>query len=257
MNTLIICEGPSDQILLSYYLCKRYNLSWKKDLDLLPGMPPGTPQPALYANDEHSLVIMPAGSVTQLAHTLRCALDTLKKNTPAWTFSNLILLFDHDSDKESTQLLSDFSSSVRSFSPTAADLRPQVLMACEIELAFGEFLTLNLMPLPLPEHGDGALETFLFNELSQHSENELLCAESSAFIERLLELKAQGCNFPYLHTRRLQVKAPLSVFFAVFSPERVFEKMDCLLRSIPWEEYLKHNRAFRLFDRFFSASQAE
>lgn len=51
MNTLVICEGPSAQILLGYYFCKRYNLSWKEDRYLLPGMPQVNPQPSLHGHN--------------------------------------------------------------------------------------------------------------------------------------------------------------------------------------------------------------
>lgn len=57
-------------------------------------------------------------------------------------------------------------------------------------------------------------------------------------------------NPKYLKRRRMQVKAPLAVFFALAWPDRAFADAKDMLQAVRWNEYAEIQTAFRELDIF-------
>lgn len=242
MKRIILCEGKTDAILISYFLERRFNWLY---LSAHPAKWPVANrqneelnwyQHSQRAKLNQELAIWGVGSISQIPVKLKKVVDFSRRNPkPEDRFEYVVLFFDHDDPTEVCL------NTVRNW-VTEADL----VLAGELQL--GKWVSaevdlmspkpsskheLRLLTIVLPPNGLGALETFLIDCWQQLSEADNQLAQSAkAFIADLPKLPRQT----YLNHRRLVDKACLGAILSVFSPDGLFQKMDPKLKSVPWEQ---------------------
>jgi hypothetical protein len=242
MKRIVLCEGKTDAILISYFLERRFNWSYLPDHPMkLPVANARNEELNWYRHLQRAglgqeLAIWGVGSVSQIPVKLNVVMENNQRNPrPEDRFEYVVLFFDHDDPTEACL------NTVRNWIAGAG-------LALTDELQLGEWMNaeidllgvtppgryqLRLLTIVLPPGGLGALETFLIDCWQQFSDADNQLAQAArAFIEGLPELPKQT----YLNHRRLPDKACLGAILSVFSPDGLFQKIDPKLKNVPWEQ---------------------
>lgn len=250
MNSIILCEGESDQILLSYYLQNQYGWVYDKlSENKLKKINPSSSSESIcsYKKNTHCLNIWAVGGKENFVKALNSILFNNKINDLKHLFSEkIVVMTDNDSSQEVLKLTEDMNNVFLEYKiDVKLEEQKWVKGQQNIDLEVEPKL-LQVLELIVPPDGKGAIETFLLDVLSEQDENKYIANEAKKFIDKMLDNKKEY-NDIYLSSRRLKTKAPLAVFFAVVSPEYSFKEKDDILKSIPWQNYLKFQKLFDLF----------
>lgn len=242
MKRIIICEGKTDAILISYFLEKRFGWSYISEHPVkLPVANARNEELNWYQHSERAgigqeLAIWGVGGVSQIPVKLKAVIENNQRNPkPQDRFEYVVLFFDHDDPTEVCL------NAVQKWITDA-----NLVLANELQL--GEWVNaemdllgvtppgkyrLRLLTIVLPPDRLGALETFLIDCWQQLSEADKQLTEAArTFIVDLPELPKQT----YLNHRRLLDKACLGAILSVFSPDGLFQKIDPKLKSVSWEQ---------------------
>ncbi len=241
MKRIILCEGKTDAILISYFLKKRFGWLHISERPVkLPVANARNEELNWYQHSERAgigqeLAIWGVGGISQMPVKLKAVIENNQRNpNPQDRFEHIVLFFDHDDPTE--VCLNTVQKWITDANLVLAD-----------ELQLGEWVNaemdllgvtppgkyrLKLLTIVLPPNGSGALETFLIDCWQQFSEADKQLTEAAkVFIVDLPELPKQT----YLNHRRLPDKARLGVILSVFSPDGLFQKIDPKLESVSWE----------------------
>ena len=254
MNSVILCEGETDQILLSYYFCECFGFKYCNEA--LPVAPkklnPGNHAETIccYARDNDNLIIWAVGGHDDLfVKAMEKILRQNKINSPRnGQYSRICVMTDHDSDTE-VEAFENKMNQCLSEKLVSGGLQKLKWVQANQDMDFGTPLPMRLLELIVPATETGALETVLLNALAEKDENEYVVQESRKTIKNLMENKDKYSS-EYLSDRRSQVKAPLAVFLAIAAPERTFVETDKILKNIPWREYQAIHDLFQPLDQF-------
>lgn len=235
MNSVILCEGETDQILLSYYFNNRFSFEYCKHQ---PAIAPkklhsnnDTESVCCYKRDNDIVVIWAVGGHSELKSALKKILYQNRINSPLNGFySRICIMTDNDSEKELKSFWVEINNSLKDYN-IHAEFQEMKWTTAKQSDDFDEKFTIELLGLPVPNDEEGALETALLNALGEKQENAYIVEKSRSTVSDLIENKDKFSN-DYLSGRREQVKAPLAVFLAITMPERIFQSMDKMLKSI-------------------------
>ncbi|MEK5205347.1 DUF3226 domain-containing protein [Bacillus sp. FSL R10-2789] len=245
MNSLIICEGKTDSILLSYYLKKIKG--WSFTTKNVPFK-----QPKLADNDgsvfnwyklnDNYLGIWGVGGNSQFSTAIS---EILKINNllndESKIISKLVMMTDRDNETEA-QKIQELTSFFNPHSQTPIELINNNWIDYEYKNSFQEELLMQISCLIIPFTSEGAIETFLLDALSNIDANNLsLIEEIKQFIDSL--------NSPYLRRDRDKLKSKFATTLAIMYPEKTFTPIDQLLTSIPWEDYKIIQEGFLILEQ--------
>ncbi|MGG0208510.1 DUF3226 domain-containing protein [Bacillus mycoides] len=245
MNSLIICEGKTDSILLSYYLKKIKG--WSFTTKNVPFK-----QPKLADNDgsvfswyklnDNYLGIWGVGGNSQFSTAIS---EILKINNllndESKIISKLVMMTDRDNETEA-QKIQELTSFFNAHSQTPIELINNNWIDYEYKNSFQEELLMQISCLIIPFTSEGAIETFLLDALSNIDANNLsLIEEIKQFIDSL--------NSPYLRRDRDKLKSKFATTLAIMYPEKTFTPIDQLLTSIPWEDYKTIQEGFLILEQ--------
>lgn len=250
MKRIILCEGKTDAILISYFLEKRFGWSYsnpkkeKKYHDILPQLPVNPDEEFNWyrrQDDERSkemLAIWGVGGITNLPQRLKDIVDysrTVPQTGNENRFSHIVMFLDHDVPLEVLCSRVEAWIAKSGLRVQADAFRFNRWLPVEMKLSGvtpARTYASKLLAIVVPPDRQGALERFLINCWNQFSEADAQLAQAAqAYIKDLpLLLKEK-----YLNHRRLPDKACLSAIFAVVSPDRVFDKIHPRLREVPWD----------------------
>ncbi len=246
MKRIILCEGKTDAILISYFLEKCFGWSFslsctRKPPVKLPVTNPRNEELNWYQHTDRigrkqELAIWGVGGDSQIPVKLRAVSERNQHSpNPTDRFEYIVLFLDHD---ESIQACLDMVKEwiADSAITLVGELQPGQWVDATVDLRGvtppGQH-QLHLLPIVLPPDKSGALETFLIDCWKQLSEEDEQLAEAArVFIDELPELSKET----YLNRRRLPDKACLGTILSVFSPDGLFLQIDPKLKSIPWEQ---------------------
>lgn len=229
MITLILCEGKTDAVLLSYLLGKE--AGWKHS----PAKNPWRineddrkdESAYWYKRGEDYILICGVGG---------------KNNFGNYFINNLyqpILQGPHKIDRLVYVIDKDKDSIVNLKNKIETDLQPiceNIIIGEWAENVFtdpfGMSKKIDILALIVPENQEGALENVLLDAISEREYDKNLVDKSILFVE---EIKDEARE--YIINSRLELKAKLSVVFAIRSPQKVFSLIDELIKSVDWEKY--------------------
>lgn len=239
MYSVVLCEGITDQILISYYLEKtlgyRY-INTDKYRKLLTVNIEGLKGNWYKDNDDNALLMIAVnGSDFSLA--LKMLFKYNSNVTKNEMFRKICVITDND-DKYAVKRITQIQSVVDGCTDAKIVLQPVVWNNIEMKSGFGEVAEISILFLLQPEEGYGNIETFILDMLSEaNREDKEVIIKAKEFIRSVTSKK-------YLVTRGDKNKGELAAFFAVVSPRRVFSKIDDLLKEIPWNKYTKYNEQY-------------
>ena len=255
-RSMIICEGESDQIILSYYFINQFHYKHTNKLNKILDIKPSNKKKEtefvnLYtrAEDGDEVVIWAIGGQSRFEEALQALLVKNRKNLPNEVYSKILIITDHDNENETEQLWKTLNVKLKSFEIDTTLSSGQWTEGKQ-KIGFDEPLSIKFLGLAVPPDEDGALETFLLNALAEQENNRYLAQESKNFVKNLIANKDK--IKPYLSERGLRVKAPLAVFFAIAYPGRIFDELNPMLMSVSWENYKTIQTGFKLLDEAFA-----
>ncbi len=228
MNNLILCEGKTDAILLSYYLSQKCgwqftqkapnNLSIKEDQRRGESA-------SWYARGEDHLLICAVGSKdrfqTFFNEKIRQPLITSD------AFSKIALIIDHDD--ETTEAI---EAKIRLDLPLIASrAQNNRWIPHSYQNGYQEEREVDFLLLTIPIDQQGALETLLLSAISEDPYDRNIVEKSTRFVDEIAP-EAQR----YIGKKRLILKAHLGVTWAIQSPQKVFDFIDEQLKTVKWEE---------------------
>lgn len=249
MNTVIICEGESDAIVLSYYLEHQNGWHFSKTgpIGLTKITKNTTEKMNWYHKGNNDYLLIWAVGGNEFEGVLQKVLELNKINANS-VFENIIFITDNDTDAEVENRINTLNNLILKFVEPKKMEKNIWLNDVKQNVSFDEVLSLKFLFMTLPEDGSGALETYLLDAIAENDKfDKYIVDQSRSFIDNLCANNDQYGN-KYLDTRRSGTKAKLSTFFSVVSPERTFVKINTLIESITWEKYRVIQKNCKLLD---------
>lgn len=227
MNKLILCEGKTDAILLSYYLektCGWTHRNAPKGLDIRADETRGE-SAYWYRRESESLLICGVGGKDNFGSFFREKIQSAIIDTNA--FSKIAIVTDHDDHAEKS-IIDSFQASL---GPIITQIENGKWMPNSYENSYKQESFVDFLLVIIPSDKEGALETLLLEAISENGEDEAIVKRSISYVDEIRPLAAK-----YLSKNRLKLKACLGVTWAIQYPEKLFSFIDDQIRSVRWEE---------------------
>lgn len=225
MNKLILCEGVTDAILLSYYLEKVAGWVFGKGpKNLSIKTNEGNESVNWYRRGDDYLLICGVGGKDNFSKFFD---EKIKK--PLITsnaFERIAVVTDRD-DREIHGIEAEMESVFLD------DLCVQNGCWCENKYqdSFGIEQAIDFLLVVVPSDHQGALETAMLDAISENPYDRNIVNMADAFLKQMRVAAAR-----YISSDRLQLKAHLGVTWAVQYPEKVFSLIDQQIKSVHWED---------------------
>ena len=225
MNRLLLCEGQTDAILLSYYLCKVCGWSYTKKPPKGYNFKGKEYNWYKLKDSEEYLLICDVGGVNNfklffnnnIAPSLRVSAS----------FEKVSFIVDKDERK-----IEDIINEFKNITTLITDLDNNNWITNFYISDYGEEHSIKAFILVVPSEKEGALETILLDSLSEHSSSDKLIVNKSCEFIDTIAPSAEN----YIRKKRLQLKAKLGVTFAIMSPQKVFSFIDEQIKTVEWEK---------------------
>ncbi len=251
--SIIICEGKTDAILISYFLIKQYGVNFSE------AAPPvklpiqhknqSIKWYSIKENNKPSIAILGAGGIDNIPKTL-CEISEINRNASEKVrFTKIALYFDTDTRKKTDckELFCNWLTKAGyEYEKDKANL--DNWFEASITGAFTPHHTkgvknnevgINIFGLALPCDSKGALETFLLNCLQEKGdEDNKIVTAAEKYINNIKDVS-------YLNKRRFPKKAALGSVLSVFSPDWVFTRMDDKLKLVEWENITDFSNSYK------------
>jgi len=239
MKSIILCEGKTDGILISYFLIRQYGWQYKKANKLRESLPIDhrNEQFNLYTHGtdpSRELSIWSGNGISDIPRKLKSVIERNKvERNPEDRYYRTVIFFDRDEKTEQeceTLFRSWFKDADVTFEK-APTLSKWTNGSIELNLKPINKYLQEFLCIVLPPDSNGALETFLLNCLKQASESDrVIVDEANRFIERI------PAGHLYLPQRRLRQKACMGSVLSVISPDWVYSDLETRLTQVPWEK---------------------
>lgn len=235
MNKLILCEGTTDAILLSYYL--EHTAGWKYSRKAPPNLEikalNGTETVNWYRKDDNYLLISAVGGKDNFRNffTSRIASPIFNANA----FSKIAVVTDRDQRK-----IASIEKSVAAvLAGIQVDIRNNVWKQGTYNDAYAIPGELSVLLVVIPTEHQGALETVMLESISEDPYDKKIVDAAGTFAEKMRTDASR-----YISSDRLKLKAHLGVTWAVQYPEKVFSLIDEQIRDVQWENSEVLNECF-------------
>lgn len=228
MNKLILCEGVTDAYFLSYYLEK--TAGWKfckkppKNLTIKTSNLNESVN--WYERDQDYLLICGVGGKDNFANFFRNKIEKPLLTTNA--FNKIAFVTDRD-DRTTDAIVSELTSSIENLS---FDMENNKWKRNDYIDDFKISNYFELLLVIIPSEHQGALETIMLDAICEDPYDKNIVDKVDYFVKQMRFDASK-----YIKSDRLQLKAKLSVTWAIQSPEKVFSTLDELIRSVKWDTY--------------------
>lgn len=229
MTRIIMCEGETDLILISYYLEKVKG--W-----VYTGTPKGltinfTKQENKAAcnyqnSNKDELLICAVGGKDNFGNFFNEHLKKpIMRSNAGETEYRIALVTDRD-DFSVEEIENSIS---KELAPIISNIKNNAWRPNEVNADLGTKVNIEFLLVVIPKENHGALETVLMEALSKDDYDANIIEKSKQFITYI-----QPNADRYIHENRLQLKAQLGVVFSIFNPEKTFSLFKERLVSVKW-----------------------
>lgn len=238
MNRVILCEGKTDAILLSYYLGK--TAGWKHTAppkDLAMKARQKNENVDWYKKGTEHLMICAVGGKDNFANFFNR--DIRRAILSINAFSRVVIVTDRDdrSVEEITQGVSE------AFAPFFHSVQNHEWRCNPYTDQFDMEQSLESLLLVIPKEQQGALETVMLAAISEDPYDKNIVDRCESFVH---DIRPEAAK--YISTDRLQLKAHLSTVWAVQSPDKAFDFISEQIEAVAWEEYATLRDCFGILE---------
>jgi len=231
MIKLILCEGKTDAIFLSYYLeqvCGWTHKFPKEDIPKEFIIKPSTKKgesAEWYRKADDFLLICGVGGKDNFGSFIK------SKIVPAMidgnVFSKIAIVTDRDDRKEGS-ICQSFQSMLN---PIVSNVANNVWTDNQYSNSFGQEKAVDFLLLIIPSDKEGALETTLMDAIAEVEYDRVIVDSAKGYVESIAPNASK-----YIGKNRLKLKACLGVIWSIQSPEKIFSFIDEQIRSVKWED---------------------
>lgn len=253
MNTIILCEGKTDAVLLGYYIDKLCGFAHTKERinkQITIAMRQSNEFFEWHTRGKDCLAIWGVGGKNCFNSAIEEFYNVLKKSSDTLTYQQFIIVCDRDSEEDDQTIITEYS---KCFTQSNFPIANNVLQKAEYINSFEQRKFINTLALVIPQDKLGALETALLDSIREDDYDKNIVEKSEQFVmdTRLVAGK-------YISSERLELKAKLSAVFAIMSPEKVFSFIDDLLKTtVKWEEKKYLNDLFQELVKVFDNGELQ
>jgi len=228
MIKVILCEGVTDAYFLSYYLEK--TSGWKfcnkppKNLTIKANN--HNESVNWYKKDQDYLLICGVGGKDNFGNFFKNKIE--RPLLTANAFNRIAIVTDRD-DRTNETIINELLSSIDSLDLDMEDKkwkRNDYIDDFKISNHF------ELLLVIVPNEHQGALETVMLDAISEDPYDKNIVDKADEFVKQMRVHASK-----YIKSDRLQLKAKLSVTWAIQSPEKVFSTIDELIKNVKWDTY--------------------
>ena len=226
MNKLILCEGKTDAILLSYYLEKTCGWSRQNAIKYLSVNTDETHNESSYwyRRGVENLLICGVGGKDNFGTFFKEKIQDMMVASSA--FTKIAVVTDRDK-RRLTSIRNSFQSI---FKPVITCVENNVWKSNTYINSYGQQDLVDFLLLVIPHENEGAMETLLLDAISEDAYDKVIVEKSKEFVDEVEPYASK-----YITKFRLKLKAYLGVSWAVQFPEKTFLLMNEQIRSISWE----------------------
>lgn len=227
MNKLILCEGATDAILLSYYLER--TAGWK-----FTGKPPQglsiqaeeqNEEVTWYKRNSDYLLICAVGGKDNFRKFFDRKIQ--KPLVMSDAFEKIAIVTDRDS-REVSEIEAEAAAVLK---VPCGMIRNNQWNDCSYTNEFGMEKAFSALLVVIPQEQTGALETAMLAAIAEDPYDKNIVEKTGAFASQMRQEASR-----YISTDRLKLKAHLGLAWAVQYPEKVFSRIDEQIRNVKWEE---------------------
>lgn len=233
MNRVLLCEGVTDAILLSYYLEKVSGWKYCKGPKNLEIKTKNRNESVnWYRKGEEYLLICGVGGKNNFAKFF----ETRIKNPIFMSdaFQKIVFVTDRD-ERADSEIINELYTEDMLKNLEDRRWRNNIYRnAYEMEKM------LEVLLVVIPKESQGALETVMLEAIAEDPYDRNIIEKVDDFMQQMSKEAEK-----YLSTERLQLKAKLGVTWAVQFPEKVFSRIDEQIRNVEWEKSELLKRIFR------------
>lgn len=236
MSKLILCEGKTDAILLSYYLekvCGWTHRNALKNLSIQADEMKGE-SAYWYKKNNETLLICGVGGKDKFGTFFRKKIYATLVDSSA--FSEIAVVTDRDNRLESS--IRDSFESL--FKPVITRVVHNTWVSNTYKNSFGQQAFVDFLLLAIPEDKEGALETLLLEAICEDEYNRKIVDRCKVYIDEIGPMAIK-----YIGKNRLKLKATLGVTWSIQYPEKIFSFIDQQIRSVKWEDSRVLEQCFR------------
>ena len=231
---MILCEGASDQMLLSAYLTQEKGWIFiKNGKDSLPFSDKEIFWYTKECKDYLGIWRVNGKAFEPIVRKI------LELEAIEHTVESMCIITDHDDDDEAENKRPESIFNVanevlhiKGFNVNELIIQSNHQWASiEYKDSFSQDQQMDICYLLVPLDSQGALETYMLNALSENSDakKEAIC-QVKEFVN--------GFNSEvFLKKRRDRTKAELSVSISVFAPDRMFDTLTEIIKSVDWTNF--------------------
>lgn len=235
-NSIILCEGETDQALIGCYLEKTAGWEFKRL------------KKSLFPKEEICWYIDTNNCINGIwqvgGNDFNYAIQSIaRREKSEHTFDKIVIITDHDDQTSVSDRLEQILDNITSTLNRAEieqNFSDNKWGRISFEDDFSIKQTVQFLYLLVPLKETGALETFMMHALSEKS------LEKKEVIDQAKKFVRDFRSSYYLKKRREKVKAELGVSMSVFSPDRIFTTMKELIDSVEWDEFAASHKQFDL-----------
>lgn len=241
MNSVLICEGPTDFVLLQYYMRKVH--AWEDA---------GRRGSIIYANNRSRdfirgndiLTIMSSGGCSNLIKAFENVLIKNQENpqNPSEAINKVAIITDHDEVGTESIFIHDINTKLTEYDAVSSQvITNNKWVTISLNTSTGIQLNFDLLVMIIPFSETGAMETFLLNAISDlDTYDKEIITKGKAFVQ-----SADPQN-KYLTKRCYKTKAEFDAYFCIRTASEQFTERQNILKNIPWENYPSIQNDFRL-----------
>lgn len=241
MNSVILCEGSSDYVLLQYYMRKVH--SWQDQGNSSLKYQNNPSRELMRGNDR--LTILSSGGCASLPNALNLVLDKIELSSPfsaSESINKVVILTDRDELTTEADFLTLIEERFQNHSANhPAPIQNNAWCDCQMVSRAGPSVSFSFLLMVIPFQDTGALETFLLNAVAQDDPYDAeIIRKGKEFV------RTADPDEKYLNKRGYKTKAEFDAYFCIRTASRQFAERQNILKNVPWENYSAIQRDFRL-----------
>ena len=227
MIKVILCEGKTDAILLSYYLEKVSGWKYSKKMPKNFTIKPDSDNQSVncYIKDSEQLLICAVGGKDGFEKFYQDKLSSsiLDSNV----INRLAIIIDRD-DNGIKSIEKRFSESLN---PVISKMKNNEWIQNTYKDSYRLDQQIETLLVVVPQEYQGALENVMLDSISEDPYDEVIVNKTGKFVKEMRAIASK-----YIYNNRTELKAHLGITWAIQYPEKVFSLIDEQIRSVAWEK---------------------
>lgn len=239
MNSIILCEGSTDFVLIQYFMRKTYG--WEDMKGQVPALRGQVKRSRILEKEGDSLTIAGCGGASRLLPFLAYLLERNSLSAGDEAYDKIVLITDRDEASTEELFVEKINEIVAENRLQGSEsLANDKWSGYTYRNGKGKVKAVDLLALVIPFEETGAMETFLLNAISKEDPYDAnIIRESNSFVEDI------DSERRYLTKRRYVTKAKFDVYFSIRTAAEQFVERQNIMKKIDWENYALVQKSFQ------------